>query len=351
MDNIVCDFMHDIPEGVARYDMAVIINHLIIKKYFTLDILNKRIELFNYGITERKNIPPSIIQNNLKKGYIIMSASEMLCLVRYFGLKVGDLIPRETELWRLYLNLHKIIDLCCARKIQPECAAQIDSIVAEHNRLYIQYSETLLKPKFHILTHYGRLLLKNGPIILTSVIRFEAKHKILKSIANAIPCRINLGYTLARKLQLQTMNRLLTLSGLQPDLKVGPGKSVISKIELTYNVYKTIPSELVNESYKVSWVEYKGIYYKIGLILVIQTNLDGCLFGEIDKILVGKSRVPYFIIKPLISIGFDSHFHAHEVNFDHSNIDKIGYYINELDYPYPIAARTVGNNKTYVLLR
>jgi len=65
---------------------------------------------------------------------------------------------------------------------------------------------------------------------LTSVIRFEAKHKILKSIANFIPCRINLGYTLARKLQLQTMNRLLTLSGLQPDLKVGLGKSVISKL-------------------------------------------------------------------------------------------------------------------------
>ena len=42
-DHIVCDFMHDIPEGVARYAMAVIINHLIIKKYFTLDILNKRI--------------------------------------------------------------------------------------------------------------------------------------------------------------------------------------------------------------------------------------------------------------------------------------------------------------------
>ncbi|CAI6359373.1 unnamed protein product [Macrosiphum euphorbiae] len=166
-----------------------------------------------------------------------------------------------------------------------------------------------------------------------------------------MPCRINLGYTLARKLQLQTMNRLLTISGLQPDLKVGSGKSVISKIELTYNVYKTIPSELVNESYKVLRVEYKGIYYKIGLILVIQTNLDDCLFGEIDKILDGKSRVPYFIIKPLISIGFDCHFHAHEVNFDHSNIDKIGYYINELDYPYPTAARTIGNNKTYVLLR
>ncbi|KAF0751438.1 Uncharacterized protein FWK35_00017834 [Aphis craccivora] len=157
-----------------------------------------------------------------------------------------------------------------------------------------------LKPKFHILTHYGRLLLKNGPngpIILTSGIRFEAKakHSIFKSIANSIPCRTNLGYTLARKLQLQTVNRVLTASGLQL-------KSVLVKV---------LP---------------------IGLILVIQTNLDDCLFGEIDKILVGQSRVSYFIIKPLVSIGFDfdSHFHAHE------GIT----YINELVYPYPTCAKT-----------
>jgi len=85
--------------------------------------------------------------------------------------------------------------------------------------------------------------------------------------------------------------------------------------------------------------------------LVIQTNLDGCLFGEIDKILVGQSRVPYFIIKPLISIGFDSHFHAHEVKFEYSDTDQIGYHINELDYPYPTVARTLSNNQTYIILR
>lgn len=62
--------------------------------------------------------------------------------------------------------------------------------------------------------------MKNGPIILTSVIQFEAKPKVLKSIDNSISCRINLEFTLALKLKLQTLNRLLTLSGLQPDLKV-----------------------------------------------------------------------------------------------------------------------------------
>ena len=49
--------MHNIPEGVVRYDMAVIKNHLIRKTYLTLD---KCIEFFNYKITELKNTPSNI---------------------------------------------------------------------------------------------------------------------------------------------------------------------------------------------------------------------------------------------------------------------------------------------------
>lgn len=66
---------------------------------------------------------------------------------------------------------------------------------------------------------------KNGPNIFTSSIRFKAKHKVLKSIANAIPCRINLGYTLSYKLQLQMVMRFLTnASHGESDLKLRLGK-------------------------------------------------------------------------------------------------------------------------------
>lgn len=108
-----------------------------------------------------------------------MSASEMLCLVRYFALIIGDLVPRNNEVWRLYILLRKIVDLCCARQIQTEYSVLLNSLVAEHNSLYLIISKSNLKPKYHFMIHYGQLLLKNGPIILTSSIRFEAKHKML----------------------------------------------------------------------------------------------------------------------------------------------------------------------------
>jgi len=47
--NMVCNFMHDISEGVARYDVAIIVQNFMSKKYFTLDQLNSRIILYQYG--------------------------------------------------------------------------------------------------------------------------------------------------------------------------------------------------------------------------------------------------------------------------------------------------------------
>lgn len=90
---MACDFMHDVSEGVARYDMALIINYLINNKYFSIENLNNRLISFEYGVTECKNKPPTISKTNLNNNCIIMSASEMLCLVGYFGLIVGELVP------------------------------------------------------------------------------------------------------------------------------------------------------------------------------------------------------------------------------------------------------------------
>lgn len=55
-----------------------------------------------------------------------MSASEMLCLVRYFGLIIDELVPLENKVWKLYISLRKVIDICCVRVLQPECAYTLD---------------------------------------------------------------------------------------------------------------------------------------------------------------------------------------------------------------------------------
>lgn len=57
---------------------------------------------------------------------------------------------------------------------------QVKFSVAELNELYRQLTETDLKPKFHLLTHYPELFKKFGPLTQIWTMRFEAKHRISK---------------------------------------------------------------------------------------------------------------------------------------------------------------------------
>lgn len=215
----------------------------------------------------------------------------------------------------------------------------------------MELSNKTLKPKFHLLTHYGRILLKNGPIKLTSSIRFEAKHKVLKSIANSVPCRINLGHTLTFKLQLQTVSRLLSKSGLDQDLQLGMGTNRIPATELPYSFMSKLPNEFLSSVLNASWLQYKGQLYKKGMLMVINYNLCGCTFGKVMYMFSSKSKIPYFVLNRLITIGFDSHYYAYEIIKNENCSELEGFCINELPDPTPTVARSLGNGKMYATLK
>jgi len=63
-------------------------------------------------------------------------------------------------------------------------------------------------------------------------------------------------------------------------------------------------------------MNFKGVSYRVGMVLVLEVTLDSCIFGKIIKIVIGTSIVPYFIFNSLITIGFDNHFHAYQVELN-----------------------------------
>lgn len=99
-----------------------------------------------------------------------MSASEMLGFVRYFGLIIGDKVPMDNECWVLYNYLRQIIDIVTSPRIVPTDAIDLQDLVENLNALYVNLFE-ILKPKFHNILHYPRLLLENGPCIHYSGMR------------------------------------------------------------------------------------------------------------------------------------------------------------------------------------
>ncbi|XP_044756597.1 uncharacterized protein LOC123315096 [Coccinella septempunctata] len=67
IDNCSVDLMHDMLEGILRYDMAQVLYYLVDKGYFSLDNLNERIRFLNFSEVDIGNPIPPIKIKNIKK--------------------------------------------------------------------------------------------------------------------------------------------------------------------------------------------------------------------------------------------------------------------------------------------
>src|SRR5580765_7257447 len=81
--NLSVDPMHDVLEGICRYDLGKLLHYFIyVKKYFSLEYINKKIQSFDFGDNDSCNNATEIIESQIKKKFIIMSSAEMLNFVR-----------------------------------------------------------------------------------------------------------------------------------------------------------------------------------------------------------------------------------------------------------------------------
>lgn len=199
--------MHDIFEGVCHYDMCHIINYFISSNFFSLDTLNGRKQMFNYGEIEIGNYSPQITKehiNNFK-----MTAREMMTFMYIFPMMVGDLVPEDDHIWLFLLNLLEIIDILLLNEISLGLAERLKILIKKHHRDYIRYFNDTLKPKHHFMLHYFDIILNSGPPRFFWAFRFEAKHKDFKTFARNITSRKNICVSLAKKFQFQFAYNLL----------------------------------------------------------------------------------------------------------------------------------------------
>lgn len=313
-----CDIMHDLYEGVHRYDMALIIDNLVNEKFFTLEQLNDRIKYFTYDISE-KNIPPGVTKAHLTNRCIIFSAREMLCLVLNFGLIVGDLVPLDNEVWSFYLLLLQMTEILICPTLTTRTLELLTNIIEQHHNLYLKLFNTNLKPKFHFLLHYVRIILKTGPPVHLSCMRFEAKHKDFKSIANSIRCRKNLPYSLALKSQLKQCYRYMSKRGLD-------GKVNFGTIYESHNVEKEIFENLnlcPQDFFSTTWCEINGCRYVSQCVLFKDYIEDEPTFCVIENIFVNKciDQEIYIYSTMLSTFGYNSHYRAYRV--EKSSISRL----------------------------
>lgn len=136
-ENQCVDVMHDLYEGVLRYDMANVMSKLIYLNYFTLESLNFKIK-YNLYNPHEKNIPPVIKESHLKNG-IIRSAAEMNALVNNFRFIVVDIVFQGNKIWEFYLLVLKITGISSSPCIPKTTIQQLSLYISEQQIIYISF--------------------------------------------------------------------------------------------------------------------------------------------------------------------------------------------------------------------
>ncbi|KAK3926396.1 Bifunctional lysine-specific demethylase and histidyl-hydroxylase NO66 [Frankliniella fusca] len=353
--NASVDIMHDILEGVAKYDICQILFYLIfVREYLSMESFHLRVSDFHYGPLEAGNRPPvrKITRHAIVNDSMNLSAAEMLCLVRNLSQMVGDLVPEGDRVWRFYLTLREIVDILFALNMAPGTEDYLHAIIQDHNTMYIELFHQTLKPKFHHMLHYRDILKSVGPLVLLSSIRWEAKHRFIKQVARNTCSRINLPYTLMVKIMLDFGFRVLSEDGLRPEFELGKMSVYRREFVDPNNLIEYFDVDVPHgESFNtVSWLKVNGIYFKNGMVIHVDVSEHLPVFAHIvhiifDGVTEGHEPNVIFVCRYLSTICFSHHYHSYEVR---ESDEWMAVALNKLVTPHSLMMRTLPNGLKYV---
>lgn len=350
-ENYFVDIMHDLFEGVCKYVMGNILYHLIfVEKIFTVEAFNSKIQNFDFKF-ESKNKPPVLSSEDIRNKKIKMSASEMICFCRYICIICGDLIPVGNEVWSLYLLLKQIISIITSTNMNSPKIIELTKLIQDHHELYLRlFPDSNLTPKFHFMLHWPNIIEKTGPPVLLWSMRYESKHREMKSSANVVSSRINISKTLAIKNQLKLCERFMSNRGFEPKIITGKSFECSTLDDLDFDdIYRCLLSSKGYETQLTvtNSISILNTKYKTGDVIIISYEDKIPSFGIIQNIVVNSKKDICFGYKIATVTCYDKHLASFELNI----LNEFGC-INQsdLDYVSPVLYARI-NNRFYATLR
>ncbi|XP_074101926.1 uncharacterized protein LOC141529324 [Cotesia typhae] len=317
--------------------MARIIKYLIDQKYLTLEELNERLRYFDYSEVDfgfNSNKISFISEKHISQGYIIITGAEMSSLVTYFGIIFGDCLPENDPVWKFYLVLFDLINVVTADYFDKHDLSLLQALIQTHNELHIKLFEGNLTAKFHILTHYPRIIKAMRPVKNLSCSQFESFKQKFRKYAHVVNSRVNIGYTLANKAQLELNYRFLSAEGFKNYVEIG--QAIDSNLD--------IPKSSL---YDISCTKVNGKVFRPGYAIYIRQNInDDPVFGIICRIITNQDQCIYFIYQESTSISLYNHVKGFLVTLPRANekIQLMCYDPNSYIKPLKIHVTANGSN-------
>jgi len=143
-----------------------------------------------------------------------MKALQCWTLLKYQPLILGGFVAPDNKHWHFLLHLSHVVDLVFAPRFTQGMITYMRSTVEDHLtefvRLYGNRGTVRLRPKHHFLVHLPSIILKCGPLIGMSCLRYELKNSFFKRSAHIVCNFTNICRTLAYRHQQRALFSLLS---------------------------------------------------------------------------------------------------------------------------------------------
>lgn len=322
------DIMHDALEGVVQYEIKLLIRHCIDSNYFTIAEYNRRLIMFNYGMTESDKptaiLTREILRSDDKKFHL--SSSQTLLLCRLLPLLIGDCITEGDRHWKCYLLLLKIMDIIVSPVIAKGQCSTLKLLIEEHHISFTNlYGESCITPKFHFMIHYPEQILSLGPLVCSWTMRYESKLQFFKRASHLGNFK-NIALTVAQRHQRWMCYQICSDNLVKSNFECGPSKNATVNFSslpdsLAKSVQDVVPT--INDDTKVfnpKWVKTGGNCYTTNNCY-IATGSDGLnpTFGEILDIFLVCSNILLLYVQNYTCEYYDDHYHAFVIKASANN--------------------------------
>ena len=203
------DILHDVAEGVIAEDLLGVLK-ILTKKWFSEEEYNAALRKHEYKSHESSDRPELI---NTKKSKLKGKAMSIICHLRNIGFILSYLnVSKEMfdeKCIQMIMKLSIIVEMLTAPVIRRYEVASLEEQIIEYldirKELFEEFPNCLNKPKpkTHFLSHYPESIMMYGPPGGMWTARYESKHRVGKSLAQAGKNFISITKTLSERQQFR----------------------------------------------------------------------------------------------------------------------------------------------------
>ncbi|XP_035701045.1 uncharacterized protein LOC118433340 [Folsomia candida] len=236
--NFAPDIMHDVLEGICITELKLFLKHVCQNGFFSLTEINHRIsssiKSYSHSISKLPEIDIGFVEGDKKTCF---SASEMSHFFLIFPAIFGDKLSNDDKHWILVLRLRRIIRILMAPQISRPGIKLLNYLISEHHETFINLAHSNLTPKFHHLLHYANAVEHLGPLKQYWCMRFEAKHRLAKTIGKNSYNFKNISKTIARRISLNIAFSLCEEVGSGINYKSG-SRTMFNDLKVVFDFSK-----------------------------------------------------------------------------------------------------------------